>query len=351
LIARATELCLKTSMAISEMRRLSRAEALDLALSACRGAGANEAAAASLAAATVSAEAHGKAAVGFAHLLDYLTSLTEGRIDGAAEPVLSFPAAALVQVDARGGVAQLGFDLAFDELCARANRYGVAVFAQRNSYTAGELGYYARRLAEADLLGLAMSNGPPLMAAPGVGKAVYCTNPIAFAAPGEGRAALLIDQASSATAFVKIREAAERGEALPEGWAIDADGAPTNDPIRALTGALLPFGGARGANIALMIEVMAAGLTGANWSLDAPDFSRGNRSPGAGLLVIAVAPRLLDAGFATRLDAHLQTLEHLGVHVPGRTEAQAKTDDILVPASLVERVAAFGERHRPSWPG
>jgi (2R)-3-sulfolactate dehydrogenase (NADP+) len=159
-------------MATTEMRRLSCVEALDLGRRACLGAGASEAAAASLAAATVSAEAHGKAAVGFAHLLDYLTSLTEGRINGGAEPVVSFPAAALVQVDARGGVAQLGFDLAFDELSARANRYGVSIFAQRNSYTAGELGYYARRLAEADLLGLAVSNGPPLMAAPGVGKAV-----------------------------------------------------------------------------------------------------------------------------------------------------------------------------------
>ncbi len=328
----------------TEMRRLSCAEALDLARRACRGAGASDAAAASLAAATVSAEAHGKAAVGFAHLLDYLTSLVEGRIDGAAEPVLSFPAAALVQVDARGGVAQLGFDLAFDQLSARANHYGVSVFAQRNSYTAGELGYYARRLAEADLVSLAVSNGPPLMAAPGVSKAVYCTNPIAFAAPGEGGAALVIDQASSATAYVKIREAAERGEVLPEGWAIDADGAPTNDPIRALTGALLPFGGARGANIALMIEVMAAGLTGANWSLDAPDFSRGDRSPGAGLLVIAIAPRLLDTSFAARLDAHLQKLEHLGVHVPGRSKAQAIANEIVLPAELVERVAAFGKR-------
>ena len=221
-----------------ETRRLSRDEALDLAHRACRGAGASEAAAASLAAATLSAEAHGKTAVGFAHLVDYLTSLTEGRIDGAAAPAVSFPAAALVSVDARGGVAQLGFDLAFGELSARAKRYGVAIFAQRNSYTTGELGYYARRLAETDLLSLAVSNGPPLMAPPGVGQAVYCTNPIAFAAPGEGRPALVIDQASSATAFVKLRDAAARGEVLPEGWAIDADGAPTTDPIRALAGAL-----------------------------------------------------------------------------------------------------------------
>ena len=212
------------------------------------------------------------------------------------------------------------------------------LLALRNSYTTGELGYYARRLAAVGLVSLAVTNGPPLMAPPGVSQAVYCTNPIAFAAPGEGRPALVIDQSSSATAFVKIREAAARGETLPEGWAIDAD-APTTDPMRALAGALLTFGGARGANIALMVEVLAAGLTGANWSLDAPDFMHGDRSPGVGLLVIAAAPRLFDANFAARLEAHLQRLESLGVYVPGRSSAAI--EEFVLPAALIERIEAF----------
>ena len=84
---------------------------------------------------------------------------------------------------------------------------------------------------------------------------VYCTNPIAFAAPLDEGPPLLIDQASSATAFVELRRYAERGEALPPGWAVDADGQPTTDPHAAMRGALLAFGGARGANIALMVEV------------------------------------------------------------------------------------------------
>jgi (2R)-3-sulfolactate dehydrogenase (NADP+) len=325
---------------MAETRRLNQAEAVDLARKALRGAGANEVAAASLAAATMSAEAHGKAAVGFAHLIDYLRSLREGRIDGAATPIVSFPAPALVMVDACGGLAQLGFDLAFNELRARAERYGVAVLAQRNSYTTGELGYYVRRLADADLFSLAMSNGPALMAPPGVARAVYCTNPIAFAAPGEGRPALVVDQASSATAFVKIREAAARGETLPEGWAIDAEGAPTTDPKEALAGALLTFGGARGANIALMVEILAAGLCGANWSVDAPDFRSGDRSPGAGLFVIAIAPRLVDAAFGARLESYLQRLEGLGVYTPGRG-AQAPIDEVMLTAALVEEIEAF----------
>jgi (2R)-3-sulfolactate dehydrogenase (NADP+) len=100
-------------------QRFTLREGLDLARRACIAAGASEATAASLAEATVSAEACGQASVGFQHLVDYLASLVEGRIDGAAEPVVSFPASALVQVDARGGVAQLGFDRAFAEFCRR----------------------------------------------------------------------------------------------------------------------------------------------------------------------------------------------------------------------------------------
>ena len=92
---------------------------------------------------------------------------------------------------------------------------------------------------------------------------------------------LVIDQATSATAYVNLRKAAEHGEPIPEGWAIDAAGQPTTDARAALDGLLLAFGGKRGANIALMVEVLAAGMTGANWSLDCPPFDQGSDSPAA----------------------------------------------------------------------
>jgi hypothetical protein len=76
-------------------------------------------------------------------------------------------------------------------------------------------------------------------------------------------------------------------------------------------------GGARGANIALMVEVLAAGLAGDNWALDAPSFTKGDRSPGAGLLVIAIAATLLALDFPKRLALQLYRLAKLGVHIPG----------------------------------
>ena len=318
-------------------RRLNLTAATDLAARAARAAGASEAAARSLALATVSANAHGKGSSGFSHLIDYLTALRAGRIVGDAEPLVTSPAA--IHCDARGGIAQLGFDRTFDDLRRRAETFGLALFTQSGSYTTGELGYYPRRLAEAGLIALAATSGPALMTVPGARTAVYCTNPLAFASPLDDGPPLLIDQASSATAFVELRRYAERGEALPPGWAVDADGQPTTDPHAAMRGALLAFGGARGANIALMVEVLAAGLTGANWALDAPSFTSGDRSPGAGLMVVAITPALLAPDFPQRLRLQLNRLAELGVHIPGRRHAVA---EIELPDALLAEIERFG---------
>jgi (2R)-3-sulfolactate dehydrogenase (NADP+) len=321
-------------------RRFSIEAATDLAVRAIRAAGASDEAALSLARATVSANAHGKGSSGFSHLMDYLTALRAGRIVGDAEPIVTLPAPAAIHCDAKGGIAQVGFDRAFDSLCERARTFGLALFAQNGSYTTGELGYYPRRLADSGLVAFAATSGPALMTVAGAKTPVYCTNPIAFAAPLDEGPPLLIDQASSATAFVQLRHYAERGEPLPEGWAVNAEGEPTTDPQAALRGALLAFGGARGANIALMVEVMAAGLAGANWALDAPSFLSGDRSPGAGLLIIAITPALLAPDLPHRLTLQLDRLAKLGVHIPGRRAAATKIELPDALAAEIERAGA-----------
>ena len=176
-------------MVLGMTRRFTLEAATDLAARAVRAAGASDEAALSLARATVSANAHGKGSSGFSHLMDYLAALRAGRIVGDAEPLITSPAPAAIHCDARGGIAQAGFDRAFDSLCERARTFGIALFAQNGSYTTGELGYYPRRLAEAGLVAFAATSGPALMTVAGAKTPVYCTNPIAFAAPLDRRAA------------------------------------------------------------------------------------------------------------------------------------------------------------------
>ena len=259
---------------------MSLAEAGQLVERAALGAGASPETAASLARATLAAEAEGQASVGLSHFVDYLQALEAGRIDGRAEPEISRPVPAIFLSDARGGAAHPGFDRVFEDMVAAAGAIGLSAFSQRNSFTCGALGYFTGRLAERGLVALAATNGPALVAGSGGTEAVYCTNPMSFAAPQADGPPLIIDQSSSATAFVNVRQAAAEGRPIPAGWALDASGKPTTDAAEAVKGTLLAFGGARGANIALMVEVLAAGLSGANWSLDAPPFASGSKGPG-----------------------------------------------------------------------
>ena len=321
--------------------RTSLAELRELCIAAALGVGASSEAAHSLAAATIAAEADGQTTVGLSHFFDYLDAFDAGRIKGNAIPVVSHPAPALVAVDADRGLAHLAADLGHDLMIAAARRLGLSVLAIGNAYTCGSLGYFAGRVAEVGLVALAATNGPPMLAGSGSRGAVFGTNPLAFAAPA-GEETLLIDQASSATAYVNVRRAAERGRHLPAGWAIDEAGVPTTDPAAAMAGALLAFGGTRGANIALMVEVLAAGLTGAHWSLDAPSFSEGASCPGVGLLMVALDPSLLDPGFQGRLAAHMTRLEERGVHIPGRSRkhrrAAAWSNGVVIPRALHDRL-------------
>jgi (2R)-3-sulfolactate dehydrogenase (NADP+) len=326
--------------------KLERSEALALARQAALAVGAHDDMAASLAEATVSAEERGKGAVGFAHLLDYLDGLQKGRIDGQARPEITHPTAVVVQVNAHRGIAQLGFDQAFGHVVRRARRCGACVFTLSNSFTVGELGYYTRRLAEAGLVALAACNATAQMTTADSGQAVFGTNPLSFAAPTAEGPPFLFDQASSAAAFVRVRQAAAAGEPIPEGWAVDADGQPTTDAMAAIRGLLLPFGGARGAHIAMMVEILGAGLTGGHWSMDAPPYAEGEASPAVGLFVLALAPQWLAPGFEARLSQQLDRLARAGVRLPGR---RGMAQAIDVPAALLEqvrRMASVG--HGPS---
>jgi (2R)-3-sulfolactate dehydrogenase (NADP+) len=331
-------------MSIKEKTVLSVTEARKLTIDVCMAAGASQDAAKSIADATLSAARFGREGQGFPHLIDYLTSLRDGRIKGDAQPIICKPMPALISLDACGGVSQLGFDLAFDDFVESTRKIGIAAFLQKNSYTTGELGYYVRRLAAKGLVALAATSGPALMAASPGGKRVYCTNPLAFgAAVGGAQEVLVIDQASSATSFVSIVHAAAEGRTIPEGWATDENGQPTTDPSKAMNGALLPFGGYKGANIALMVEILSAGLSGAPWALDASHFRSGNKCPNSGLTIIAIAAEAMDKEFKSRLEAQLIRLEHLGVRIPGRRgeKKDASRDQVEIGKSVVEQMKSW----------
>lgn len=325
--------------------RLSADEARQLAIRACRAAGGDEPTARSLADATLAAHRHGHPEVGFAHFVDYLSALKAGRINGSPRPAIDRQLPAFWHCDADGGIAQLGFDLVFDGFVASAQAIGLCAFTQRNSFTTGELGYYVRRLAEKGLVALAFTNANAFLSpAAGLPK-VYSTNPMAFAYPlGSGQRPVVIDQSSSATAFVNVASAARRGLSLEPGIAVDARGEPTLDPVEAMRGALLPFGGRKGANIALMVELMAAGLAGASWSEDMPDFQSGAETLDAGLTVIALVPGKDPAGNTERAAQFVDRLKARDVYVPGTTSLKPEGSNdgsVVLDAELHAAILSY----------
>ena len=311
----------------------------------CESKGCSPAVADSLAHATVAAQARDNEAVGFRHLADYLSGFSSGRIDPRAEPRISSSGAIVFKSDARGGIAQLGVDRCFDSLCHAAYENGMATFSQCNSFTSGELGDYTLRFAKAGLIVLAVANGPALVVVPGAKGKTYSTNPLSFAAPSADGIPLMFDQACSAAAFVNIARAASTGSELPDGWAVDQHGNGTRNALEALGGALLPFGGHRGANLMLMVEVLAAGLTGANWSLDSPAFHQGAQTPGCGLLILALAPDFFSSGFERRLASQLARLTQVGVHRPGwarqHAMADSEKDGISISVELLDALSSM----------
>lgn len=319
---------------------LEQAEAL--ALKACLGVGANAASARALVDATLSAARSGPNTLGFPHMIDYLNSFREGRINCDPQPKLARPFPAFLTSDADGGIAQLGFDLSFADLVEAARNFGIAIFTGANGYTSGELGYYVRRLAEKGLVSLAATNANAMVAANAGGPAVYSTNPMAFGFPlGGDKPPLVIDQSASATAYVNLLIAAREGRPIPKGWAVDADGADTEDAQKALGGALLPFGGRKGANIALMVEMLSAGLSGGFWSLDAPHFNKGDVSPSVGFTVIAMMPGPAENGLVARAGDQAARLQDLGVHVPGVTGRKAPPMTLTLPREIFETLKRF----------
>ena len=274
------------------------------------------------------AEADAIRPVGLGYLPVYLAHLRSGKVDGKATPLVSKATPAVIRADAAHGFAHPAFDAAFPALIEACRACGTASLAVTRSYSAGVLGHPLEALAEAGLVAFAVTNSPPNIAPWGGRTKLFGTNPMAFAVPRAGKPPLVIDQATSVVTKVALVAAAKSGTPIPEGWAFDADGRPTTDPERALKGSMAPFGGVKGAALALIVDLLAAGMTGANFSKDVAPYAEAKGSPpGVGQFITVWDPHAFDTGFATRIeDLFAAMLAQEGVRLPGDRRLAARAD-------------------------
>ena len=215
------------------------------------------------------AEMEGLPSHGFSRIPYYAAQSAAGKVDGHAVPLVERPRPGVVTVDARCGFAFSAFADGLPVAARAAKESGVALLAVRNSHHAGVLGFPVADLAEQGLVALGFANSPASLAPYGGKKVTFGTNPLAMACPRKDAPPLVIDLSMGLLARGKILQAAKKGELIPEGAAVDAQGNPTRDPAKAFDGALLPFGGPKGYALALMVEIMSAALTGASLAIEA----------------------------------------------------------------------------------
>lgn len=325
----------KTTLSLDEIETTSKAALVHH--------GATDGIADEVAKAVRKAEATGNLICGLYYLESYCQQLVSGRVDGKVDPVVTRVKSAAVEVDARLGFAQPAFAKGLPTALEAANEAGICAFAVRHSHTCTSLGYFTEQIAEAGYVGLGFTNASAVVSPPGGNKAVLGTNPMAMAVPAQGGGIQFqFDQSTSAVALGKITMAASAGEAIPLGWAVDADGNPTTDPNAALKGSLVSTGGYKGWGLGLMVEMLAAGMTGSVNSLDVKGLKAPEGPPhDLGQFYIILDPEVFaGADFWERLARVSGAVDaQEGARLPGSKRALPET--VEIDTALWEKVKAL----------
>uniref|UniRef100_UPI001F306B0F Ldh family oxidoreductase n=1 Tax=Pseudomonas mosselii TaxID=78327 RepID=UPI001F306B0F len=283
--------------------------------------GCSAAVAAVLAHNCASAQRDGAHSHGVFRIPGYVSTLASGWVDGRAEPQVTDLAPAYLRVDAKGGFAQPALAAARPLLVEKARTAGIAVLAIHNSHHFAALWPDVEPFADEGLVALSVVNSMTCVVPHGARKPLFGTNPIAFAAPCAGHDPIVFDMATSAMAHGDVQIAARAGERLPPGMGVDAEGQPTTDPKAILEGgALLPFGGHKGSALSMMVELLAAALTGGNFSWEF-DWSGhpGAKTPWTGQLIIVIDPSKAEGErFALRSRELVEQMQAAGLtRMPG----------------------------------
>jgi (2R)-3-sulfolactate dehydrogenase (NADP+) len=318
---------------------------VDAALTRCRTSPDN---ARLVARALVAAEADGLKGHGLSRVPSYAAQARAGKVDGFAVPIVTRPKPGVVAIDAAHGFAYPAIEAALGALTEAARRNGLAAASIRRSHHCGAAGHPVERLAETGFVALMFANTPAAIAPWGGQRGVFGTNPIAFACPLPGRPPIVVDLSISKVARGNILAAKQKGERIPEGWALDSNGQPTTDPDAALKGTMVPLGDAKGTALALMVELLAAGLTGANFASEASSFLDAEGPPSdTGQLIIAFDPGAFAGGAPSRFAALAAMIEtQAGARLPGirrlAARSKAMADGLVVNDALIAEINALG---------
>ena len=288
----------------------------------------------------VQANLRGVDSHGVVRLGIYLDRIVAGRMDAHAEPSVSESEGSSAVVDARNGFGVVGGMKALNMAMEMAGEKGVAAVGVKHSNHFGTGAYYALQAIERDFILLVMSNASQTMPPTGGIRPFIGTNPLAVGVPAGEERPFLLDMATSVVARGKILVAAQKGESIPAGWAVDKHGHPTTDAQAALEGAVLPVGGPKGYAISMFIDILSGVLTGAGYGKyvhNMYDNWEEDQNVGHFFVAVNIGRFLPTELFKARMDDYIRSIR-AEPKAPGAAE-------ILIPGELEFRLTEHRQKH------
>jgi len=296
------------------------------------------------------AERDGSASHGLFRLPGYIASLRSGKVDGCAQPTVERISPSVIRVDGKRGYAPLALERGRAALIEAAKENGIAAMALVNVHHFAALWVEVEPIAEAGCCAMAFTTYKPAVVPAGAKQPLFGTNPMCFGWPRGDQPPMVFDQASASMARGEVMIAARDGHDVPLGTGVDADGNPTTEPQKIIDGgALLPFGGHKGSTIAMMIELLVAGLTGMDFSFEAQKNDNNDGGPpNGGEFMLAIDPnRFGDAdNWLQHSESFLERLAGMeGAHMPGNrryaNRAKSAAEGIAVSDALLASCREF----------
>ena len=273
---------------------------------------------------------------GFVRVKRYVDCIRLGGISPSCEITTLCDTPSWALVDGNGSLGIAVSCKAVDIAIEKAKQTGVGIVNVRNSHHLGPVGYYAAKCADNGMLGMAMSNGDVMVAATGSREKSIGNNPFAYAIPAGKYDKILYDVAISVGSDMKIIQMLNEGKQVPDGWMVDKEGRPSNNPQDYLDGGtLLPFGGYKGYGLALMVETFAAALSGSAMTKNVHAW---NKKPGesgnVGHFFMA-----LDVSKIGSTDEYISRVESMLDEITG-SELAAGADKIYYPGEKEQLLRA-----------
>ena len=295
------------------------------------------------------AERDGSISHGLFRIPGYVAALRSKKVKGNAQPNNLLLTNNIIRVDGDHGFAPTAINYGIPKLIEITNKYGVGVLTIINTHHFAALWHETEALAENNLIGLACTAYMPSVAPAGATKPLFGTNPISFAWPRKNKSPVVYDMATASMAMGEVQVAARDGHKVPIGTGLNKDGKKTDDPSQiANGGVLLPFGGHKGSAIAMMVELLAAGLVGDMFSFEAKEADNKDGGPArGGEFIMALSPQLIASeGWNEHAEKFFEQMESMdGVRLPGqrRHNNRKDTGPRNINSTLVEKIKSLLE--------